>query len=221
MNDLGEMIARKMFEKKVNEDSFQAIFEKIEQINFGNLGLILTDEVYNSNRKIFNNFEKTYKHVSKIEAKNVITLLFFAYAALAKYEEMDRKERNVLEDKFTITTDGKYYYEAIFNHRAEIKYIRQKYFSNLGFSDIARGKNSEGCYIATAVYGSYNHPNVLTLRKYRDLRLNSTVLGKIFIKIYYLISPKLTFLFKSNESVNKLSKKILNRIVLILRKKGL
>jgi len=37
---------------------------------------------------------------------------------------------------------------------------------------IGGGSNSSaGCYIATAVYGSYNCPEVWTLRRYRDIKL--------------------------------------------------
>lgn len=46
-----------------------------------------------------------------------------------------------------------------------------------------------GCYVATAVYGSYDCPEVWTLRRFRDFRLAKCWYGKIFIKIYYAISP--------------------------------
>lgn len=46
-----------------------------------------------------------------------------------------------------------------------------------------------GCYIATACYGSYDHPDVLILRRFRDERLMPSALGRIFIMMYYRISP--------------------------------
>lgn len=52
-----------------------------------------------------------------------------------------------------------------------------------------------GCYIATAVYGSYNCPQVLILRRYRDAKLANNILGRIFIRAYYAISPTLVELF--------------------------
>jgi len=45
------------------------------------------------------------------------------------------------------------------------------------------------CYIATACYGSYDHPDVLVLRRFRDDMLWPTAFGRLFIKIYYAISP--------------------------------
>ncbi len=54
----------------------------------------------------------------------------------------------------------------------------------------ANGSSSSGgCYIATCVYGSYNCPQVWTLRRYRDTTLSSTWYGRLFIRIYYAISP--------------------------------
>ena len=55
--------------------------------------------------------------------------------------------------------------------------------------------NSGGCYIATCVYGSYDCPQVWTLRRFRDYSLDTTLAGKVFIKCYYAISPTLVKLF--------------------------
>lgn len=50
---------------------------------------------------------------------------------------------------------------------------------------------NNGCYIATAVYGSYDCPQVWTLRRFRDYTLAKTWYGRAFIKTYYAISPTL------------------------------
>ena len=49
----------------------------------------------------------------------------------------------------------------------------------------------EGCYIATCVYGSYDCPEVWTLRRFRDEKLLPTAPGRWFVKCYYKLSPKL------------------------------
>ena len=59
-------------------------------------------------------------------------------------------------------------------------------------SSSARGQSpssSGGCYVATAVYGSYDCPEVWILRGFRDDTLNSTMLGRVFVRVYYLLSP--------------------------------
>lgn len=56
-------------------------------------------------------------------------------------------------------------------------------------------RQSGGCYIATCVYGSYDCPQVWTLRRFRDYTLDATWYGKVFIKCYYAISPTLVKCF--------------------------
>ncbi len=54
-----------------------------------------------------------------------------------------------------------------------------------------RRGGSDGCYVATAVYGSYDCPEVWTLRRFRDHTLAKTWYGRAFIGVYYAISPAL------------------------------
>ena len=56
-------------------------------------------------------------------------------------------------------------------------------------------KPSGGCYVATAVYGSYDCPQVWVLRRFRDDRLARTWAGRAFIRIYYATSPTVVRLF--------------------------
>ena len=52
-------------------------------------------------------------------------------------------------------------------------------------------KTVAACYVATAVYGSYDCPEVWILRRYRDYTLAETWYGRAFIHTYYAISPTL------------------------------
>ena len=53
----------------------------------------------------------------------------------------------------------------------------------------------KGCYVATCVYGSYDCPQVWTLRRFRDETLAATWYGRAFIRCYYAVSPTLVRLF--------------------------
>ena len=76
---------------------------------------------------------------------------------------------------------------------------------------------SGGCYIATMAYGSYEHPQVLELRKFRDEFLARTIIGRMFIKTYYFISPKLVELLKNQKSINAFIRKVLNQFIKIIK----
>jgi hypothetical protein len=47
------------------------------------------------------------------------------------------------------------------------------------------------CFVATAVYESKTHPDVLLFKRFRDKFLLKTVLGQIVVWLYYLIGPYL------------------------------
>ena len=77
-----------------------------------------------------------------------------------------------------------------------------------------------GCYIATAVYGSYDCPEVWALRRYRDYFLANTWYGRAFIKLYYAVSPILVRRYGSRSWFNKFFRKKLDSFVLHLKKVG-
>ena len=77
-----------------------------------------------------------------------------------------------------------------------------------------------GCYVATCVYGSYDCPEVWTLRRYRDDTLGSTWYGRLFIRTYYAISPTLVKWFGKTNWFKKLWKGKLDRMVAKLQAKG-
>lgn len=52
-------------------------------------------------------------------------------------------------------------------------------------------KQSGGCFVATAVYGSYDCPEVWVLRRFRDESLANTAVGRLAIRVYYATSPLL------------------------------
>jgi len=77
--------------------------------------------------------------------------------------------------------------------------------------------SSGGCYIATMAYGSYEHPQVLELRKFRDNTLSKSSFGRGFIKTYYKYSPKLVEHLKDKPLVNQSIKSILNTLIRIIK----
>lgn len=100
-------------------------------------------------------------------------------------------------------------------------YNNSDYVNYLQLSPAAPKFNrTQGCYIATAVYGSYDCPEVWTLRRFRDYTLDENLLGRIFIKIYYATSPTLVKWFGQSNVFKSLLRNGLDRLVTALQRKG-
>lgn len=84
----------------------------------------------------------------------------------------------------------------------------------------AEQPKKSGCYVATAVYGSYDCPEVWTLRRFRDYSLAATLLGRLFIMLYYAISPALVKWFGNTKWFKKIWKAILDKMVEKLQRNG-
>ncbi len=81
-------------------------------------------------------------------------------------------------------------------------------------------QKDSGCYVATAVYGSYDCPQVWTLRRFRDRFLKRYALGRGFIRFYYRFSPGLVARWGANRTVSGGMRCFLDRLTAFLRKRG-
>ena len=78
-----------------------------------------------------------------------------------------------------------------------------------------------GCYVATCVYGSYDCPEVWTLRRFRDYTLSKTWYGRAFIKMYYTISPTIVRLLGNQDWFKSFWKGKLDKLVSRLNNNGI
>lgn len=62
-------------------------------------------------------------------------------------------------------------------------------------------KKKEGCFIATAVYGNYDHPMVQDFRFFRDFTLKKSSIGRKFISFYYKNSPSIAQRIESHSTL--------------------
>ena len=92
--------------------------------------------------------------------------------------------------------------------------------SNPGFLGGYNHNDSGGCYVATCVYGSYDCPQVWTLRRFRDNTLANSVLGRAFIRTYYAISPTIVRWFGNTQWFQKLWRGPLDKLVSKLQADG-
>lgn len=92
--------------------------------------------------------------------------------------------------------------------------------NNINEAEIDHSRSS-GCYIATCVYGSYDCPQVWTLRRYRDYTLDETWYGRLFIKCYYAVSPTLVKWFGETTWFRSFWRTMLDKMVAGLNSKGI
>jgi hypothetical protein len=85
-----------------------------------------------------------------------------------------------------------YFYNLIISYEVNVwrKYERYTNAFILSLLCVEVKKFYKGfCFIATAVYEDYNHPQVMVLREFRDKYLLTNKLGTKFVNVYYKYSP--------------------------------
>lgn len=99
-------------------------------------------------------------------------------------------------------------------------------FSVLKLQISAKSNPKGGCFIATAVYGNYDHPSVLDLRLFRDKYLINTFLGDHFINWYYKNSPEISIVIRKKIYLRSLvyllivkPSHLFAKIIMVLNKK--
>ncbi len=73
------------------------------------------------------------------------------------------------------------------------------------------------CFIASAVYGDYDAPEVLVLRRYRDEILLHNALGRKFVRFYYRTSPPIAQVLKKMPMLASCIRALLDKLIIKLR----
>ena len=137
--------------------------------------------------------------------------------------EIDDDEIIELNKILNFWINGHYKDHAISAYN-KIKKINPKYTIDSNLEDTIKSyqaaEKQSGCYVATCVYGSYDCPQVWTLRRYRDYTLAETWYGRAFIKTYYAISPTIVKWFGNTDWFKKLWREKLDKMVNKLNKCG-
>ncbi|MBU4304165.1 MAG: hypothetical protein KJ893_00840 [Candidatus Omnitrophica bacterium] len=69
------------------------------------------------------------------------------------------------------------------------------------------------CFIATACYGTMDAPQVKTLRRFRDCFLLKDNLGRQFVSLYYIVSPRIAESIRHNQTIKIICRQYLQPII--------
>lgn len=187
--------------------------------NYGTTPLMYACDIMNLN--IVKALLEMGADIHKRSTKNATALFHICFKALpVDKASAGREIAKILLDmgaSVYITNEGGV---ALYNPTTDseiARMIQKKY------PQAKKGKpaSSGGCYVATAVYGSYDCPQVWTLRRYRDYTLAKTWYGRAFIRTYYATSPTLVKWFGSTEWFKKIWQNKLDHMVAKLQANGI
>jgi len=75
----------------------------------------------------------------------------------------------------------------------------------------------EGCFIATAAYGTSLADDVMVLRRFRDEHLLTNAAGRTFVKFYYSYSPPLAGYIAGHDTLQSAARISLAPVVFTVR----
>ncbi|KOR31085.1 hypothetical protein TI04_02625 [Achromatium sp. WMS2] len=92
-------------------------------------------------------------------------------------------------------------------------------YPSSGLNQAKTTNAKDGCFIATAAMGDYEHPNVIELRRFRDDYLNKHWYGQQFIATYYRLSPPLARIIARYAILRKISRWMIVQPAVLLAKR--
>ena len=128
------------------------------------------------------------------------------------YLDLDDAEEEKIQDAF------KLFYNKVYDETAFASEIDELSASAKETIKQEEKAASSGCFVATAVYGTATHPDLDTLRTFRDDFLGETKLGRQFIKFYYKYGPSMAQFVRGRGLLKGAVYRAIRGLVSILRK---
>ncbi len=95
------------------------------------------------------------------------------------------------------------------------KVLKEKVFHNKGINS---AQKASGCFIATAAYGSCMAYEVNLLRTWRDESLLKSCFGRLFVNVYYRISPPLAKIIENSGILKMMARTLLKPLLAVIKR---
>ena len=208
MNQLADTDAiKRLYEANAQLNAWKATENTLASDTIASLILTQVDNVVKLRELVPNSLVSSDSEISKLVGEVAKQWVYYTNALNSRF--------NVYGSKLNDETVAKY--RAVL---AKIKQGLPDNMQNVIADEEISNPSSGPCYVATAVYGSYDCPEVWTLRRFRDFTLDETWYGRLFIKAYYATSPTFVKYFGNVKLFKSQGKKLLDRWVAKLNKKG-
>ncbi|ALQ37101.1 tetratricopeptide repeat protein [Fusobacterium hwasookii] len=175
--------------------------------------------------------KELYKHVDLfVEANKLVNdtsiyafskLLILNYFFGENYKESERKEWfENLNYRLRSSSEREKIKQGIYIIEQKYPKLFKELEIKIMYTELLAtiNKSTGACYIATAVYGSYDSDEVLVLRRFRDEILKKTKAGRKIVAFYYKYSPYLSKKLKLNSVPSNIIKCLLNNFIKFLNK---
>jgi len=220
-DEIQEKFAKLLFNEIIKNIHEKSLIIPRQKIFYNNTHHIIEESFINTNNEYIytNNFYK------------ILIAFNFDDKKITEYKEkiLENYKENVEEQKRKFEKEKRIRIERERKNIEEEQRIRiereRKNIKELQIKRIENRKNEKigrdgYCYIATSVYGSYDCPEVWSLRRFRDNNLLKTFYGRLFVKIYYISSPTLVNYFGDKKLFKKLFKSRLDKLIKKLHENG-
>ncbi len=151
----------------------------------------------------------------KDQAKEIINWLLLAESGLVpKVITENNQQKLIIETNWDFNTKTSAA-EAIY------RILNNYYGCNIDnqLRDFSLDQKKSGCFIATAAYGSSIAQEVDILRSWRDESLLNFGFGRILIKAYYKISPRIAKIIKNSDIMKMIVRALLKPLIYCIKSK--